>query len=145
MRFDKFTTKFQQAFADAQSLAVGNDNPYIEPQHLLLALLGQPDGGTASLLSRAGANVPALREALSQSLERLPQVQGQIADPSPLPGDAEKLNADGHDCIVIERPFVVRESVSFAAYSWYQTRMNWCQKLGDSPLVPRTVSLEPSS
>ena len=39
MRFDKFTTKFQQAFADAQSLAVGNDNPYIEPQHLLFALL----------------------------------------------------------------------------------------------------------
>ena len=52
MRFDKFTTKFQQAFADAQSLAVGRDNPYIEPQHLLLALLDQEDGGTASLLSQ---------------------------------------------------------------------------------------------
>ena len=49
MRFDKFTTKFQQAFADAQSIAVGNDNPYIEPQHLLLALLNQEDGSTASL------------------------------------------------------------------------------------------------
>ena len=52
MRFDKFTTKFQQAFADAQSIAVGKDNPYIEPQHLLLALLDQQDGGTASLLSK---------------------------------------------------------------------------------------------
>ena len=54
MRFDKFTTKFQQAFADAQSVAVGNDNPYIEPQHLLYALLNQQDGSTASLLGRAG-------------------------------------------------------------------------------------------
>jgi ATP-dependent Clp protease ATP-binding subunit ClpB len=76
MRFDKFTTKFQQAFADAQSLAVGKDNPYIEPQHLLLALIDQEDGGSASLLSRAGLNVPALREALLQVIERLPRVEG---------------------------------------------------------------------
>src|SRR4051794_37864763 len=76
MRFDKFTTKFQQAFADAQSRAVGKDNPYIEPQHLLLALLDQQDGGTASLLSRAGVNVPALRDALVQNIERLPRVEG---------------------------------------------------------------------
>ena len=59
MRFDKFTTKFQQAFAEAQSLAVGNDNPYIEPVHLLLALLDQEDGGTSSLLAKAGVNVRA--------------------------------------------------------------------------------------
>ncbi len=77
MRFDKFTTKFQQAFADAQSLAVGHDNPYIEPQHLLLALLQQEDGGTASLLARAGANVPALKTALSGAIGRLPKVEGQ--------------------------------------------------------------------
>ena len=64
MRFDKFTTKFQQAFADAQSLAVGSDNPYIEPQHLLLALIDQQDGGTASILAKAGVNVQPLREAL---------------------------------------------------------------------------------
>jgi ATP-dependent Clp protease ATP-binding subunit ClpB len=76
MRFDKFTTKFQQAFADAQSLAVGNDNPYIEPQHLLLALIDQQDGGTASILAKAGVNVPALREALRASIERLPKVEG---------------------------------------------------------------------
>ena len=77
MRFDKFTTKFQQAFADAQSLAVGHDNPYIEPQHLLLALLQQEDGGTASLLARAGANVPALKTALTGAIGRLPKVEGQ--------------------------------------------------------------------
>jgi len=76
MRFDKFTTKFQQAFADAQSIAVGADNPYIEPQHLLLALMNQEDGATASLLGRAGANATALRSALERSIERLPRVEG---------------------------------------------------------------------
>ena len=77
MRFDKFTTKFQQAFADAQSLAVGQDNPYIEPQHMLSALLQQDDAGTSSLLSRAGVNVPALKSALTAALGRLPKVEGQ--------------------------------------------------------------------
>ncbi len=76
MRFDKFTTRFQQAFADAQSLAVGRDNGYIEPQHLLLALLEQQDGSTASLLSRANIAVTPLKEALRASLERLPRVEG---------------------------------------------------------------------
>jgi ATP-dependent Clp protease ATP-binding subunit ClpB len=76
MRFDKFTTKFQQAFADAQSVAVGNDNPYIEPQHLLYALLNQQDGGTASLLARAGVNVQGLRGALKNAIDRLPKVEG---------------------------------------------------------------------
>ena len=77
MRFDKLTTKFQQALNDAQSLAVGQDNPYIEPQHLLLALLGQEDGGTASILQRAGGNVGALKPALHKAIERLPKVEGQ--------------------------------------------------------------------
>ena len=76
MRFDKFTTRFQQAFADAQSLAVGNDNPYIEPQHLLTALIGQQDGGTSSLLARSGVNVGGLRSALKTAVERLPKVEG---------------------------------------------------------------------
>ncbi len=77
MRFDKLTTKFQQAITDAQSLAVGADHAYIEPQHLLLALVNQEDGGTASILSRAGVQVPALKSALNQSLTRLPKVEGQ--------------------------------------------------------------------
>ncbi len=80
MRFDRFTTKFQQAFSDAQSIAVGQDNPYIEPQHLLSALLDQQDGGGASLLSRAGANVPALRDALKESIQRLPKVEGNAGE-----------------------------------------------------------------
>ncbi|HEU0290716.1 MAG TPA: ATP-dependent chaperone ClpB [Burkholderiales bacterium] len=76
MRFDKFTTQFQQAFADAQSLAVGNDNPYIEPQHLLAGLVNQQGGGTASLLARAGVNVGGLRAALKSAIDRLPKVEG---------------------------------------------------------------------
>ena len=70
MRFEKLTTKFQQALADAQSLALGNDNGFIEPQHLLASLLAQEDGGTSSLLARAGVNVPALKSALSKAMER---------------------------------------------------------------------------
>jgi ATP-dependent Clp protease ATP-binding subunit ClpB len=76
MRFDKFTTKFQQAFADAQSTAVGNDNPYIEPVHLLYALINQDDGGTSGLISRAGGNVNALRTAVKSAIDRLPKVEG---------------------------------------------------------------------
>jgi ATP-dependent Clp protease ATP-binding subunit ClpB len=77
MRLDKLTTKFQQALADAQSLAVGNDNSYIEPVHVLSALIAQEDGGTASLLGRAGVNVARLRDALKGALARLPKVEGQ--------------------------------------------------------------------
>ncbi|MBP7490387.1 MAG: ATP-dependent chaperone ClpB, partial [Azospira sp.] len=80
MRFDKFTTKFQQALADAQSLAIGADNQFIDPAHLLLALLNQDDGGTASLLARAGVNVPPLRTALEQAIARLPKVEGHGGD-----------------------------------------------------------------
>ena len=77
MRFDKFTTKFQQAIADAQSMALGNDNGFIEPQHLLAVLLNQEDGSSASLLAHAGVAVPKLKEAVTQSLSRLPKVEGQ--------------------------------------------------------------------
>ncbi|MES2318253.1 MAG: ATP-dependent chaperone ClpB [Pseudomonadota bacterium] len=76
MRQDKMTTKLQEALADAQSLAVGNDNQYIEPVHLLTALLNQDDGSASSLLQRAGVNVGGLTSALKSSLERLPKVSG---------------------------------------------------------------------
>jgi len=76
MRIDKLTTKFQQALADAQSQALAHDNGFIEPQHLLLALLNQEDAGTASLLQRAGVNVPPLRKALEESIARMPKVEG---------------------------------------------------------------------
>ncbi len=82
MRIEKFTTKFQQALSDAQSLAIGGDQQFIEPQHLLLALINQDDGGTTSLLARAGVNVPGLKRDLEQALTRLPQVQGHGGDVS---------------------------------------------------------------
>ena len=70
MRFDKLTTKFQQALADAQSMALANDNGFIEPQHLLSALLAQEDGGTASLLARAGVALPRAQERARRSRSR---------------------------------------------------------------------------
>ncbi len=76
MRIDKLTTKFQEALADAQSLALGNDNAYIEPVHMLAAMLRQPDG-PKSLLARAGANATAMSTAAENAIKRLPQVQGQ--------------------------------------------------------------------
>jgi len=75
MRLDKLTTAFQQALGDAQSLAVARDNPYIEPAHLLAAMLQQPDGPKA-LLDRAGANTAALMTAMETAIRNLPQVQG---------------------------------------------------------------------
>ncbi|MGE4366988.1 ATP-dependent chaperone ClpB [Thermomonas sp.] len=80
MRMDKLTSRFQQAIADAQSLAVGRDHTIIEPVHLLLALLDQPGGGTRPLLAQAGVNVPVLRERLAEALERLPKVSGQAGN-----------------------------------------------------------------
>ncbi len=80
MRTDKLTTKFQQALSDAQSLAVGADQQFIEPQHVLLALANQDDGAAASLLARAGAQVPRLKTELKNAIERLPKVEGHGGD-----------------------------------------------------------------
>src|SRR5712672_2127685 len=76
MRMDKLTTKFQAALADAQSLAVGRDNQYIEPVHLMAALLDQQGGTARPLLEKAGAQVAKLRSDLAGALDRLPQVEG---------------------------------------------------------------------
>ena len=76
MRADKLTTKFQEALSDAQSLALGNDHAYIEPVHLLQAMLRQTDG-PGSLLQRAGVQVNALSEAAEKLIKAMPQVQGQ--------------------------------------------------------------------
>jgi ATP-dependent Clp protease ATP-binding subunit ClpB len=75
MRLDKLTTAFQQALADGQSAAVARDNPYVEPAHVLQAMLAQPDG-PKSLLDRAGADTAALRTAMEGLIAGLPQVQG---------------------------------------------------------------------
>jgi len=77
MRMDKLTSRFQQALADAQSLAVGRDHNMLEPVHVMAALLAQQGGSTAPLLTQAGVNVPALRQRVNELLERLPRVSGQ--------------------------------------------------------------------
>ncbi len=80
MRFDKLTTKFQQALADAQSIATRNDNPYIEPVHVLSALLADADSGSASLLARSGVAVNRVLPALDKAIKEIPQVQGADAN-----------------------------------------------------------------
>jgi ATP-dependent Clp protease ATP-binding subunit ClpB len=76
MRMDKLTTKFQQALADAQSLAVGRDNQYIEPVHLMVALLDQQGGTARPLLEKAAVQVPKLRSDLAAALDRIAKVDG---------------------------------------------------------------------
>src|SRR5689334_18727529 len=80
MRMDKFTSRFQSALADAQSLAVGRDHQFMEPAHVFAALLDQQDGSTRPLLVKAGANVAKLRKDLDGALEKLPTVQGTPGD-----------------------------------------------------------------
>src|SRR3954468_13880479 len=76
MRLDKLTTKFQEALGEAQSLALANDHQYIEPEHLVVAMLRQEDGPRA-LLQRAGVNVPGLLAGAESAMHKRPQVQGQ--------------------------------------------------------------------
>ncbi len=80
MRMDKFTTKFQMALADAQSLAVGQDHQYIEPAHLLTALLDQQGGSVRGLVTKAGGNANLLRSRLGEALDRVPRVEGAAGD-----------------------------------------------------------------
>src|SRR5579883_1447429 len=76
MRMDKLTNKFQTALADAQSLALGGDHAFIEPIHVLKALLEEGDGGIQSILSKANINLPKLRSELDTAIKRLPKVEG---------------------------------------------------------------------
>jgi ATP-dependent Clp protease ATP-binding subunit ClpB len=80
MRMDKLTSKFQLALADAQSLALGRDHQFIEPVHLMVALLDQEGGSVRPLLGQADVNVNQLRSSLSEALERLASVQGNTGD-----------------------------------------------------------------
>ncbi|MDX1489531.1 MAG: Clp protease N-terminal domain-containing protein, partial [Acidiferrobacterales bacterium] len=80
MRMDKMTAKLQEALADAQSLAVGRDHQFIEPVHVMTALLDQEGGGTRQLLANCDVNVNALRSKLSQMLDRLPTVEGTAGE-----------------------------------------------------------------
>ncbi|GAA0857808.1 ATP-dependent chaperone ClpB [Aliiglaciecola litoralis] len=80
MRLDRFTSKFQMAISDAQSIALGRDHQYIEPVHLMTALLNQQGGSIRPLFDSVGVNVNALRSSLSEAIERLPRVDGVGGD-----------------------------------------------------------------
>jgi ATP-dependent Clp protease ATP-binding subunit ClpB len=113
MRFDKLTTKFQQALADAQSLALGADNPAIEPQHLLLAMLNQEESSTAALLSRAGVQVAALKSALNNAVDDIPKVaetSGEITlsrDLNNLLNVTDKLAQKRNDAYIASEMFLL--------------------------------------
>jgi len=83
MRLDRLTNKFQQALADAQSLALGSDNQFIEPIHLFSALLTQEGGSIRPLLVSCGVEVSQLQTQLSQALSRLAKVEGSDGDVQP--------------------------------------------------------------
>jgi len=80
MRLDKLTSKFQLALADAQSLAVGQDHQFIEPAHVMVALLDQQGGSVRGLLTKSGVNVNLLRSQLGDAVDRLPKVEGAGGD-----------------------------------------------------------------
>ncbi|MDC0221111.1 ATP-dependent chaperone ClpB [Gammaproteobacteria bacterium] len=115
MRIDKLTSKLQLALADAQSLALGKDNNFIEPAHLILAMLDQKGGSVRPLLSQIGFNVPELHEQLEQDVRDLPQVvnhEGEIAissDLARLLSQADKLAQQKGDS------FISSETMFFVA------------------------------
>lgn len=113
MRFDKLTTKFQQAINDAQSIALGADNTAIEPQHLLLALLNQEDGSTASLLARAGVQLNPLKSGLNAAIGNLPKspdTSGEVAisrDLNNLLNVTDKLAQKSGDAYIASEMFLL--------------------------------------
>ncbi|MDP3778302.1 ATP-dependent chaperone ClpB [Methylotenera sp.] len=113
MRFDKLTTKFQQAISDAQSLALGADNTAIEPPHLLQALLQQDDGGTASLLARAGVQLNQLKTGLTAAIANLPKsadAGGEVAisrDLNNLLNVTDKLSQKRGDAYIASEMFLL--------------------------------------
>ena len=80
MRMDKFTSRLQSALSDAQSLAIGRDHQFIEPLHLMMALLDQDGGGVRHLLVQASVKVTQLRAQLAEAVDRLPRVEGNDGD-----------------------------------------------------------------
>ncbi|MDY6322003.1 MAG: ATP-dependent chaperone ClpB [Succinivibrio sp.] len=92
MRLDRFTAKFQEALADAQSLAVGHDNQFIEPVHIMSALLSQEDGTVRPLITLAGSDPKALEILVNKAVEKLPQVKGVGGDLQLSPQTGRLLN-----------------------------------------------------
>ena len=113
MRIDKLTNNFQAALADAQSLAIGHNNPLIEPVHLMLTLLEQQNGTVLNLLSASGVNIQSLKLQLNKLLDDLPQIKNQVGDISistelnRLLNVTDKLAQDRKDQFIASELFVL--------------------------------------
>ncbi len=113
MRIDKLTSKFQMALGDAQSLAVGQDHQFIEPVHLMVALLDQQGGSARGLLTKSGVNVNLLRSQLGEAVDRLPKVEGSGGevhisnDLTKLFNICDKLAQDRNDQYISSELFVL--------------------------------------
>src|SRR5712671_5635073 len=117
MRFDKFTTKLQEALAGAQSTALGQDHQYIEPQHLLAALLDQEGGGIAGLVNKAGGNPQAIRKSLADAVARLPKVEGTPGEVHVSRELAQLLNVADKEAQKRGDQYIASELVVLAAAS----------------------------
>lgn len=92
MRLDRFTVKFQEALADAQSLSVGHDNQFIEPVHVMSALLAQEDGAIRPLVTLAGSDPTALKLLVDKAVDKLQKVEGVAGDLQLSPQTGKLLN-----------------------------------------------------
>ncbi|HUR41403.1 MAG TPA: Clp protease N-terminal domain-containing protein, partial [Verrucomicrobiae bacterium] len=115
MRHDKLTTRFQQALADAQSLAVGRDHPHIEPAHLMQALLDQDGGSTGPLLLASGVNADQLRNKLAAAIDQLPTLGSASGDIAMGPELARLLNLTDKLAQQRKDPFISSELFVLAA------------------------------
>ncbi|MDF7667286.1 ATP-dependent chaperone ClpB [Orbaceae bacterium ESL0727] len=113
MRLDRLTNKFQQALADAQSIALGKDNQYIEPEHVLAAMLAQEGGSIKPLLNSSGANLNLLAKELELAINRIPQVQGIGGEVIPsqqlirIMNLCDKLSQKNHDSYISSELFIL--------------------------------------
>ncbi len=115
MRFDKLTTKFQSAMQEAQSLALANDNPYIEPQHLLLAMLNEENSTVASILAKIGVNITPLKSELNNNINKLPKVSGAGGEINVSRDLANLLNITEKIAMKLQDNFIASELFLLAA------------------------------
>ena len=140
MRIDKFTNSLQAALADAQSLAIGRDNPAIEPVHLLLALLDQSGGAVRPLLAKAGFDLQGLQSDLQQQLERVAQVQTPTGEVTLSPDLARWLNLADKLAQQQGDQYIASETVLLAAFDDRSDASKALNKHGDKKRLVQAIS-----
>ncbi len=130
MRMDKLTSKFQMALADAQSMALGRDHQFIEPAHIMTALLDQEGGSVRHLLSLAGANVNQLRSSLAESLGRIATVEGAGGDVQLSTESGRLLNLSDKLAQKRKDKFISSELFLLAAFEAKGSLVELLQKAG---------------